>query len=77
MESIQQIVKVVNNQAIINLPPGFADSEVEVILKKRTFKKDSVIKEIEKEIDLGLNSSISPRTHEEVFINLKDKYATS
>lgn len=47
MQSIHKIVKVVNNQVIINLPPGFADREVEVILKPST-RKDTAIIELEK-----------------------------
>ena len=47
MPSIHKIVKVTNNQIIIDLPPGFASREVEVILKSSTHKSVG-IQELEK-----------------------------
>lgn len=73
MQSIHKVVKVVNNQVIINLPPGFADREVEVILKPPTHKNTG-IRELEKEIDIGMRSPVSPRGHREIFDNLREKY---
>ncbi len=75
MQSIHKVVKVVNNQVIINLPPGFADREVEVILKPST-RKDTAILELEKKIDIGIRSLVSPKSHREIFDNLKEKYET-
>lgn len=75
MQSIHKVVKVVNNQVIIDLPPGFEDSEVEVILKSTIDKdKNRIILDIEREIDAGIKSNISPRCHGEIFNNLKEKY---
>ncbi len=59
MQSIHKIVKAVNNQVIINLPSGFADREVEVILKSTT-QKDKATREIEKELYIGMRSPVSP-----------------
>jgi len=59
MQSIHKVVKVVNNQVIIDLPPGFADREVEVILKSPKHK-DTSIPELEKEIDIGIKSPVCP-----------------
>ncbi len=73
MESIHKVVKVVNNQVIIDLPPGFADREVEVILKSPKHK-DTRIPELEKEIDIGIKSPVSPRSHSEIFDSLREKY---
>ncbi len=75
MQRIHKIVKVVNNRVIIDLPPGFADREVEVILKPPAHK-DTRIRELEKEIDIGMKSTISPRSHREIFDNLREKYGS-
>ena len=75
MQSIHKIVKVVNNQVIINLPPGFADREVEVILKPST-RKDTAIIELEKKIDIGMRSPVSRKSHREIFDNLREKHET-
>ncbi len=73
MQSIHKVVKVINNQVVIDMPPDFMANEVEVILKPLTHK-DPGIHELEREIDIGLKSSLSPRSHEEIFNNLKEKY---
>ena len=73
MQSIHKVMKVVNNQVIINLPPGFANHEVEVILKPPK-AKDTDIRELEKEIYSGMKSPASPRSHREIFDNLRKKY---
>ncbi len=73
MQSIHKVVKVVNNQVIINLPSGFADREVEIILKPST-RKDTAILELEKKIDIGMRSPVSPKSHREIFDNLRKKY---
>ena len=75
MQSIYKVVKAMNNQVIIDLPPGFEDREVEVILRSPD-NQDTRIREIEKEIDIGLKSPISPRTHKEVFDSLREKYGS-
>ena len=75
MQSIHKIVKVQNNQVIINLPTGFAAHEVEVILKPST-RKSTAIRELEKEIDMGMRSPVSSKSHREIFDNLKEKYET-
>ncbi len=74
MQNIHKVVKVINNQVIIDLPPDFADSEVEVLLTPMT-DKVALTQELEKEIDIGLNSTVSPRSHSEVFNHLREKYA--
>ncbi len=73
MQSIHKVVKVVNNQVIIDLPAGFGDREVEVILRP-LIQKDKRIRELEKEIDIGMKSPISPRSHKEIFDSLRKKY---
>ncbi len=73
MQSIHKVVKVVNNQVIIDLPPGFGDREVEVILRSLAHK-GARIRELEKEIDIGMESPISPRSHKEIFDGLRKKY---
>ena len=73
MQSIHKVVKVVNNQVIIDLPPGFGDREVEVILRPPAHK-DTRIRELEKQIDIGMKSPVSPRSHKEIFDSLRKKY---
>ena len=55
MQTIHKVVKVVNNQVIIDMPPDFMANEVEVILKPLTHK-DSGLHELEREIDIGIKS---------------------
>ncbi len=73
MQDIHKVVKVVNNQVVIDLPPGFPDGEVEVIVRPSRHKDDR-IRELEREIDIGMKSPISPRSHDEIFDRLKEKY---
>lgn len=46
---------------------------MEAILSPST-KKDDKIQELEKEIDIGMESSISPRSHKEIFDRLQEEY---
>ncbi len=73
MQSIYKIAKVVNNQVVIDLPVEFADMILEVILKPVTHK-DPRIRELENEIDAGMSSPVSNRSHEEIFTRLRKKY---
>ncbi|MCP4352150.1 MAG: hypothetical protein GY795_42350 [Desulfobacterales bacterium] len=72
MQTIHKVARVVNNQVIIDLPPDYAN-EVEITLKPLT-QKDSGIYELEREIDIGKESSMSPRSHNEIFENLRKRY---
>ena len=73
MQTIHKVVKVINNQVIIDMPPNFMANEVEIILKPLAHKAPG-IHELEREIDIGMKSPLSPRSHEEIFNNLKQKY---
>ncbi|MCP4688459.1 MAG: hypothetical protein GY859_10430 [Desulfobacterales bacterium] len=73
MQTIHKIAKVKDNQVIINLPSDFMAREVEVILKPLNNRITSK-SELEKEIDIGLNSPISPKSHTEIFNGLRKKY---
>jgi hypothetical protein len=42
MQDIHKIVKVTNNQVIIDLPPEFKADEAEIILKPRGNKEDGM-----------------------------------
>jgi len=66
MQTIHKIVHVINNQVIIDLPSNFTAEKVEVILKPLTQEVSKHI-EIEKEIDTGINSPSSNRSHREIF----------
>jgi len=67
------LLSIINHQSIIDLPSDFTANEVEVILKPLT-KEVSKNYEIEKEIDIGINSTISKRSHKEIVYRLRDKY---
>jgi hypothetical protein len=73
MQTIHKIVQVINNQIIIDLPSNFTAKEVEVILRPLT-QEVSKNYEIEKEIDIGISSPISNRSHKEIFNRLREKY---
>jgi hypothetical protein len=73
MQTIHKVVKVINNQVVIDMPPDFMANEVEVTLKPLTHITPFIY-ELEREIDIGLKSPLSPRSHEEIFTKLKQKY---
>lgn len=73
MQSLQQVVKV-NNQKVIDLP-GFGANKLEVVSRPPTYNQDILISQLEKEIDIGLCSKVSIRSHKEIFDSLKEKYA--
>jgi hypothetical protein len=73
MQNIHKMVKVINNQVIVDLPPEFSGHEVEVILRSPK-QKDTLTQEIEREIDIGIESPVSLRNHREIFDNLREKY---
>lgn len=69
MQTIHKVVKVINNQVIIDMPPDFIANEVEVILKPLAHK-DPAIHELEREIDIGMKSPISPKSHKEIMAKI-------
>ena len=73
MQNIHKVVKVINNQLIIDLPPEFADNEVEVILRLPT-NKDTGFQELKREIDIGMRSPVSLRSHSEIFDSLMENF---
>jgi hypothetical protein len=58
------------------LPHELGANKIEVVLRSTGYKKDNIISQLEKEIDIGLCSQISIRSHKEIFDSLKEKYAT-
>ncbi len=73
MQTIHRVAKVIDNRIIIDLPPDFMAKEVEVTLKPYT-NETSLTGELENEVDIGMNSPISQRTHSEIFTRLREKY---
>ena len=71
MLNLQQVVKE-NNQKV---PPIFGANKLEVVSRPPTYNQDILISQIEKEIDIGLCSKVSIRSHKEIFDSLKEKYA--
>ncbi|MBW1617073.1 MAG: hypothetical protein JRJ49_11245 [Deltaproteobacteria bacterium] len=67
----------------LSLPSEFAsrlnlkvNSKIKVLLIPEQKNKAAKIAEIEKEIDVGNRSPISPRSHEEIFDNIRNKHAS-
>ena len=76
MQNIHKVVKVINNQVIVDSPPVFSDHKAEVILKLPQHK-NTMIEELEREIDVGTKSPVSLRSHREIFDSLREKYGSA
>jgi hypothetical protein len=74
MTAIREFIKVENHKLEINLPEDFDYEEVEVIIMPKLDSNEDW-SFLEKEIDIGLSSGISPRSHESILKDLKEKYA--
>jgi hypothetical protein len=72
MQKIHNVVKVINNQRILDISPEFSDNESEVILRSPQHK-NTMIEELEREIDVGTKSPVSLRSHREIFDSLREK----
>jgi len=73
MTAIREFVKVNNHRIDIKLPEYFNYKEVEVVIMPRMDSDD--LSYLNDEIEIGMNSSISNKSHEEIFENIKAKYA--
>lgn len=72
MTAIREFVKVENGMLNIQLPKYFNYEEVEVLIIPKVDKDDLSI--LDEEIEKGMNSPISPKSHDEIFDELKAKY---
>ncbi len=54
----------------------YSERKKNCFLRTRQDNKAAEMTEIEKEIDIGIKSPISPRSHEEIFDNIREKYVS-
>lgn len=72
MTAIREFAKVKNGMLNIQLPKNFSYEEVEVLIIPRINNDD--LSFLEEEIEKGMNSPISSKSHDEIFDELKAKY---
>lgn len=72
MTAIREFTKIKNHRLELDLPEDFNYDDVEVIIMPRNDTDD--LSRFEKEVEKGMNSSISNKSHNEVFEDLKAKY---
>lgn len=72
MAAIREFVKVKNGMLNIQLPEYFNYEEVEVLIIPK--RDNDNLSFLDKEIEKGINSPISPKSHDEIFDKLKAKY---
>ena len=73
MTALREFAKVNNHVLNIKLPDYFDYEEVEVVIMPRIDSDD--LSYLNDEIDKGMKSGISDKTHEEIFLDLELKYA--
>ena len=73
MTAIREFAKVNNHMLNIKLPNYFDYKEVEVVIMPRIDSDD--LSYLNEEIEIGMNSAISDKSHEEIFEEIKVKYA--
>jgi hypothetical protein len=73
MTAIREFAKVNNHMLNIKLPEYFDYKEVEVVIMPRIDSDN--LSYLNDEIEIGMNSGISDKSHEEIFENIKAKYA--
>ena len=73
MTAIREFAEVNNHMLNIKLPDYFDYKEVEVVIMPRIDSDD--LSYLNKEIEIGMNSAISDKSHEEIFEEIKVKYA--
>ncbi len=74
MTAFRDFKRVANNKVEIILPNEFEDQEVEVIVMPKNEIPDD-LSYLTEEIQKGLDSGISEKTHEQVMQELKERYA--
>jgi len=73
MTAIREFVTVNNHMLSIKLPDYFNNKEVEVVIMPKIENDD--LSYFSSDVEMGMNSPVSEMSHEEIFKNLKDKYA--
>ena len=75
MTAIREFAKVNNGMLNIKLPEYFDYEDVEVVIMPRIDKSD--LSYLNNEVEKGMNSKISNKSHEEIFKEIKVKYENS
>jgi len=73
MTAIREFAKVNNHMLNIKLPDYFDYEDVEVFIMPR-FDTDD-LSYLNDEIEIGMKSGVSDKSHDEIFAELKAKYA--
>ena len=73
MTAIREFAIVSNHMLSIKLPDYFNNKEVEVVIMPKIDNDD--LSCLSDDVKMGMNSPVSEMSHEEIFKNLKDKYA--
>ncbi|MBD3799243.1 hypothetical protein [Sulfuricurvum sp.] len=74
MTAFRNFQRVHNNKIEVQLPQEFEDQEVEIIILPRDNLPND-LSYLEEEIQKGMSSPLSDKTHEEIFADLIKKYA--
>ena len=73
MPAIRKLAKLKNHMLNIKLPDYFDFEDVEVVIMPRIDKDD--LSHLNDEIEIGMKSEISDKSHDEIFAEIKAKYA--
>lgn len=73
MKVLRRFVEVKNRRITIELPDDFNYDKVEVLILPKADVDD--LSYLSREIETGFESGISNKSHEEIFQELKKKYA--
>lgn len=73
MTAIREFAKVKNHMLSIKLPDYFDFEDVEVVIIPRVEKDD--LSHLNDEIEIGMKSGVSDKSHDEIFADIKAKYA--
>jgi len=74
MTAFRNFQRVHNQRIEVQLPQEFEDQEVEIIILSKDNIPDD-LSYLSDAIQQGIDSEISPRSHEEIFKNLIARYA--
>lgn len=73
MTAFRNFQRVQNNKIEVQLPQEFEDQEVEIIILPRDNLPDD-LSYLEEEIQKGIDSGLSTRSHEEIMESLRKRY---
>lgn len=74
MTAFRNFQRVHNQKVEVILPQEFEDQEVEIIILPKNNIPDD-LSHLENEIQNGIDSGISPRSHDEIMESLRQRYA--